>query len=171
LSAAMKIVRALIAMLFFLLILPFASLNVGRIVDPYIFPQSIQQPFLIVGVPVLIAGFLFSMASIWQLYSLGKGMPWGDIVEDCQSSHLVTSGLYRYTRNPMLFGTWLLLCGFGICFGSPTMALLISTTLVVLVSIWIERLEEPELVKRFGQEYLDYNERTSFIIPRTPRRE
>jgi protein-S-isoprenylcysteine O-methyltransferase Ste14 len=170
LSAVVKIVRALVAAAFFVAILPFTSLYVGRIIDPYIFPESMRQPSFIIGVPVLVAGFIFGMGSIWQLYSFGKGMPWGDLTKDSQSSRLVSGGLYRYTRNPMLFGTWLLLCGFGVCFGSPTVALLIPTALVVLVSIWVKKLEEPELVRRFGQEYVDYREMTPFIIPRTPRR-
>ncbi len=34
------------------------------------------------------------------------------------------------------------------------------------VSFWIKGKEEPELVKRFGQEYINYREDTPFIVQR-----
>jgi protein-S-isoprenylcysteine O-methyltransferase Ste14 len=93
-------------------------------------------------------------------------MPWGDVSPDSQSSRLVTQGLYRYTRNPMLLGYFLFLMGVGLFFGSFALALILSTLFVLVVSFWIKTHEEPELVKRFGQEYISYREITPFIIPR-----
>jgi protein-S-isoprenylcysteine O-methyltransferase Ste14 len=122
------------------------------------------------GVPIFLAGFLLSIASIWQLHSYGSGMPWGDVAQKSQSSRLVTTGLYNYTRNPMLLGYGLFISGVSLYHRSFTTAFMLSTLFVALVSFWLKKKEEPMLVKRFGQEYIKYRERTPFIIPRIPRR-
>ena len=158
------------AAVLFLFVIPKTLLYVGESLDPYVLPPSTLQPIHLVGVPVLLAGFLLSVASIWQLYSYGLGMPWGDVAEDAQSSKLVTEGLYSYTRNPMLLGYGLFIIGLGLYFGSFTTAFILSTLLVAAVSLWIKNREEPELVKRFGQEYVRYRENTPFIIPRKTRK-
>jgi len=164
----MNKLRLLAAAALFLFVIPKILLYVGESLDLYVIPASTLQPIHLAGVPVLLAGFLLSVASIWQLYSLGSGMPWGDVAEDSQSSRLVTGGLYRYTRNPMLLGYGLFMMGVGLIYGSFTTAFILPTLLVAAVSLWIKRKEEPELVKRFGQEYIIYRDETPFIIPRNP---
>jgi protein-S-isoprenylcysteine O-methyltransferase Ste14 len=153
----------------FLFVIPKTLLYIGRNLDAHILPPSKLQPIHLAGVPVLLAGFLLSIASIWQLYSHGSGMPWGDVAEDSQSSRLVTEGLYSYTRNPMLLGYGFFITGAGLYCGSFTTAFILSTLLVALVSLWIKNKEEPELVKRFGREYITYRDETPFIIPRIKR--
>jgi protein-S-isoprenylcysteine O-methyltransferase Ste14 len=162
--------RLLAAAALFLFVIPKTLLYVGVSLDPHVLPSSKLQPISPAGVPVFLAGFFLSVASIWQLYSLGSGMPWGDVAEDSQSSKLVTEGLYNYTRNPMLLGYGLLIMGAGLYYGSFTTAFILSTTVVALVSLWIKNREEPELVKRFGQDYIMYRDSTPFIVPRMPRK-
>ncbi len=74
------------------------------------------------------------------------------------ASHLVVSGLYRYTRNPMYFGMLLVLCGWAVWLGH-----LIAAAGPVLFAIVLTRLqilaEEAALEARFGQEYRDYKAR------------
>lgn len=53
-------------------------------------------------------------------------------------------------------------------FGSPGAALLVLLFGVFLV-VYIKRVEEPELARRFGEEYLAYKQRTPFLIPRRQR--
>lgn len=154
----------------FLFVIPKTLLYVGRSLDAYVFPPSTLQPISLAGAPVFLVGFLVSVTSIWQLYSYGLGMPWGDVAEDSQSSRLVTEGLYSYTRNPMLLGYGLFISGVGLYYGSFTTAFILSTFVVALVSLWIKNKEEPELVNRFGQDYIRYRERTPFVIPRIPRK-
>lgn len=160
--------RLLTAAALFLFVIPKTLLYIGGSLDPHVLPYSTLQPMHLAGVPVFLVGFLLSVASIWQLYSIGSGMPWGDVAEDSQSSMLVTEGLYSYTRNPMLLGYGIFITGVGLYYGSFTTAFILSTLLVALVSLWIKNKEEPELVKRFGQEYIMYRNETPFIIPRNP---
>ncbi len=79
---------------------------------------------------------------------------------------LVTSGPYAYTRNPMLTGVFALLFGFGIFFESVSL-LFVFTPLFIFVNFWeLKAIEEPELVKRLGQEYIEYRKITPMFFPR-----
>ena len=79
---------------------------------------------------------------------------------------LVDSGPYRYARNPMLTGVFLLSFGIGFAIRSPSLVLFF-TPLYILVHAWeLKNIEEPELVKRLGEPYLEYRRRTPMFIPR-----
>lgn len=79
---------------------------------------------------------------------------------------IVTTGPYRFARNPMLMGVFLLL--FGIGFAIKSLSLVVFfTPLYILANVWeLNEIEEPELVKRLGEEYLAYRQRTPMFIPR-----
>lgn len=79
---------------------------------------------------------------------------------------LVTSGPYAYIRNPMLAGIFGLLFGLGIWLES--VALLFGfTPLFIYANYWeLKAIEEPELVKRLGQEYIAYRKMTPMFFPR-----
>jgi len=80
---------------------------------------------------------------------------------------LVESGPYRYARNPMLTGIFILLFGIGFAIRSLSLVL-IFTPLFVLANLWeLKEIEEPELIKRLGEDYLAYHDRTPMFIPRT----
>jgi protein-S-isoprenylcysteine O-methyltransferase Ste14 len=80
---------------------------------------------------------------------------------------LVTTGPYRFSRNPMLTGVFLLLFGIGFAIRSPSLVVFF-TPLFVLVNVWeLKEIEEPELVKRLGKDYIAYRERTPMFIPGT----
>jgi len=165
----MQKIRIAAAAGLFLFVIPATLAHIGRSIDHYLFPSLSLGGAWLLGVPVIMAGFLASTTSISQLYTYGAGMPWGDISSDAQSSKMVTGGIYRYSRNPMLFGFGLFILGAGIFCESFTMAFILSVLLVDLVSIWIKKREEPMLLKRFGREYSEYRRRTSFLIPWKPR--
>jgi len=83
---------------------------------------------------------------------------------------LVESGPYRYARNPMLTGIFILLFGIGFAIRSLSLVL-IFTPLYVLAHVWeLKEIEEPELIRRLGQDYLAYHERTPMFIPGTRRK-
>ena len=79
---------------------------------------------------------------------------------------LVTAGPYRFSRNPMLTGVFLLLFGIGFAIRSLSLVVFF-TPLFVLANVWeLKEIEEPELMKRLGEEYVAYRERTPMFIPR-----
>ena len=79
---------------------------------------------------------------------------------------LVITGPYQFVRNPMLTGVFSLLFGIGFAVNSLSLVVLF-TPLYILAHLWeIKEIEEPELVKRFGEEYAAYQKRTPIFIPR-----
>ncbi len=79
---------------------------------------------------------------------------------------LVTSGPYAYCRNPMLAGMFTLLFGIGVLYESVSL-LFIFTPLFILINVWeLKAIEEPELLKRLGQEYAEYRKKTPMFLPK-----
>jgi len=77
---------------------------------------------------------------------------------------LVTTGLYKYSRNPMLTGIFIQLFGIGMLNNSIAL-IFIYTPLFILLNFWeLKKIEEPELEKRFGKEYLDYKRKTPMFF-------
>ena len=83
---------------------------------------------------------------------------------------LVVTGPYRFVRNPMLTGVFLFLFGIGFAIKSLTLIVLF-TPLYILANAWeLKAIEEPELVKRLGEDYVEYRRRTPMFIPRMRQR-
>lgn len=74
------------------------------------------------------------------------------------SSAVVRSGVYRYTRNPMYLGFLFALLGWAVWLAAPWS--LLGPLVYVL---WMTRFqiipEERALARRFGDDYLDYYRR------------
>lgn len=76
-----------------------------------------------------------------------------------ESSHLVTTGLYRLSRNPIYVSMVVLLLGAVAALGS-----LSPLVVVPLFAAWIDRkhirVEERLLEAKFGDSYREYRQRT-----------
>jgi len=71
------------------------------------------------------------------------------------ASTLVTTGPYRYTRNPMYVSLTLLQIGIGLIMGSVWVLLALIPVLIIMNRGVIAR-EETYMTTHFGQRYLDY---------------
>jgi protein-S-isoprenylcysteine O-methyltransferase Ste14 len=71
------------------------------------------------------------------------------------SSALVTTGVYRYTRNPMYVGMLLVYLAAALMFRSSAAGIL-SLPLFLLIDQFVVRKEEEYLSARFGAPYEDY---------------
>jgi protein-S-isoprenylcysteine O-methyltransferase Ste14 len=83
---------------------------------------------------------------------------------------VVTTGPYRYVRNPMLTGVFLFLFGLGIAFGSFSLVFFFTPLFILVNLCELKQIEEPELVRRLGSDYVEYRRRTPMFIPRPGRR-
>ena len=72
-----------------------------------------------------------------------------------RASELVTSGVYRLSRNPMYLGDSIMLLGIGLWFGSLAALACIAVFIVYTDRVQISR-EETALRDRFGERYADY---------------
>ncbi len=74
--------------------------------------------------------------------------------------YLVTEGIYSKLRNPMYVGIMLIHVGFPIVARS-LLTLFSAIIWIPLILIW-KYMEEKDLEKKFGNEYLEYKKRTIF---------
>lgn len=82
---------------------------------------------------------------------------------------LVARGPYVWVRNPMLTAVFAFLFGLGFCLHSPAMVALWTPVFLLLNVVELKRVEEPELVRRFGDAYLEYRARVPMFVPRRRR--
>lgn len=78
-----------------------------------------------------------------------------DVIPFRNVSALVTSGVFRYTRNPMYLGMALVLLGCAVTVGAAS-ALVIPVIFVVIIDVRFIRAEEQMLRGLFPQEYPAY---------------
>jgi protein-S-isoprenylcysteine O-methyltransferase Ste14 len=81
-----------------------------------------------------------------------------------EGHELVTRGIYRFVRNPMYLGLFVVLIVGLPIYASSLRAFLVSLLLVPIVLNRI-RLEEKLLTEHFGEQYLEYKRTTKLIIP------
>ena len=114
----------------------------------------------LVSIPVMAIGVAIIAWSVFHFLKVnGTPVPFNP------PPLLVESGPYKYARNPMLTGVFLLLFGIGFAIKSLSLVL-IFTPLYVLANLWeLKEIEEPELLRRLGEDYLSYRERTPMFIP------
>ncbi|MFQ5766956.1 MAG: methyltransferase family protein [Acidobacteriota bacterium] len=82
---------------------------------------------------------------------------------------LLTSGPFRYCRNPMVFGYLLYYYGLALLFACPTALFGLIPALNLLALYVIIEGEEVELEERFGNDYLAYKASVNRMIPVPPR--
>jgi len=89
----------------------------------------------------------------------------GDVLEGHETKTLVTDGLFKYGRNPMLLEYTLIVSAVDPLVNSLSTALIIPLLLIVGEGVWIKRVEEPRLERRFGREYLKYRRELPSLTP------
>ena len=70
----------------------------------------------------------------------------------------------------MLLGLFLLLLGLGILFGSLSLIFIFTPILILLNVLYVKAIEEKEMEKKFGEEYLEYKKRVPMFIPGLAKR-
>lgn len=132
----------------FLIIFPsfFIYLN-----DTFHLPVYSNITLKIIGSIFILSVMLIDISSFILFKRFGQGTP--VIIEPTKK--LVIKGLYKYTRNPIYLGHILILIGEFLIFGRP---LLLAYILLVflLLRFYIMKYEEPEMERKFGQDYIKY---------------
>jgi protein-S-isoprenylcysteine O-methyltransferase Ste14 len=119
----------------------------------------------IVALLLILPGGLLAEWAVYVQFSLGRGTPLPVVA----TRRLIKERPYTYCRNPMALGTTIVYLGVAIWVGSLSAVVLASIYPSVIV-MYTKLIEEKELEKRFGWEYVEYKERTPFVIPRLWRR-
>ncbi|MDD5647756.1 MAG: isoprenylcysteine carboxylmethyltransferase family protein [Dehalococcoidia bacterium] len=125
-------------------------------------PRVEYMPWnLVLGLILLVPGALM-IAWTYAQFFRARGTP----VPINPPQKLITTGLYAYSRNPMLMGIFLVFFGVGILTGSLSLTLLYSPLFVLFFYFQITRVEEKEMELKFGQAYLEYKQRVPRFFPR-----
>ena len=65
----------------------------------------------------------------------------------------------------MVTGVFILLFGLGILFDSVSLAFIVTPIFILLNVLELRAIEEPELEKRLGKEYIEYRKMVPMFIP------
>jgi protein-S-isoprenylcysteine O-methyltransferase Ste14 len=150
----------------FLLLLPLALIRWGERLD-----QALRLPRLPSGRPIqalggamTISGWLLGVWSVKAQFDLGRGTP----VPLMATQRLVVEPPYTVTRNPMALGAIMMYLGVAVLRRSLAGIGLVFAAGSALLT-YIKRVEEAEMLARFGDEYVAYRARTPFLLPRSAR--
>jgi protein-S-isoprenylcysteine O-methyltransferase Ste14 len=117
----------------------------------------------VLGGSLITLGLIFLFWSIRAQRKIGRGTP----MPLMATQKLVVQKPYLYCRNPIFFGLINLFFGISILFDSIS-SLVMILIFSVTILLYTKFIEEKELEKRFGDEYLAYKKETPFIIPIPP---
>lgn len=152
--------------------IPFGLYLISTSLDRYLPINLIALVGLRISLSLLIGGvgIIFILWSNLWLFFVGKGGPadWFGTQISPRSQHLVISGPYRYTRNPMMFGALSFYFGLAVFFNSAICLGLVAA-LSVGASIYLKTVEEKRLLKDFGDAYQQYRKSVSMLVPLPPR--
>jgi protein-S-isoprenylcysteine O-methyltransferase Ste14 len=119
----------------------------------------------IAGLVLMVVGAAILLRCIWDFAAKGRGT----LAPIDPPKQLVVQGLYRYVRNPMYLGVWVLLMGETVFFRS--IALLQYTVgWFIIVHLFVVLYEEPALRHRFGESYERYRRSVHRWLPVNPPR-
>ncbi|MDE2973422.1 MAG: isoprenylcysteine carboxylmethyltransferase family protein [Gemmatimonadota bacterium] len=124
-------------------------------------PAGLAEARFWTGSALAAAGLLLAAWTTRLFVTGGEGTPapWAP------PRKLVVRGPYRRVRNPMISGVLLMLGAESLLLGSWPVA---GWALVFFLinTIWLTRVEEPQLERRFGEDYRRYRANVPRWIPR-----
>lgn len=135
-------------------IVSLAFAYLGTIADSFLRLPRFSSPLLVAfGVLLISLGFFLRVWAAVHFYAHQMR-----VISLEAQDFLVTTGPYRYSRNPLYLGGNVF-CFFGAAFllGSPT-AIVVTALHIPLVNCMISR-EERQLEGKFGEEFRAYKEK------------
>ena len=113
----------------------------------------------ILSAPIIATGlFLILWSNLHFIKVKGTPVPFNPPPE------LVTNGPYAHVRNPMLTGVFILMFGLGILLNSVSLVFIFTPLHILLNVLELKAIEEPELEKRLGKDYVEYKKRVPMFI-------
>jgi protein-S-isoprenylcysteine O-methyltransferase Ste14 len=113
------------------------------------------------GLLLVTAGAAVILRCVWDFIVVGRGT----LSPVDAPRHLVVTGLYRYVRNPMYIGVFLVLLGEIVFFASAAL-LIYMIAWFICVNLFVLLYEEPVLRSKFGESYEDYCRSVRRWLPR-----
>ncbi len=114
------------------------------------------------GLVLLVAGGAVALACITTFAARGEGTP----APFDPPRKFVAVGPYKFVRNPMYLGGWILLIGFGLYKRSPAI-LVFALPWLLFAHLFVILYEEPHLRATFGAPYDIYCRSVHRWLPRS----
>ena len=112
-----------------------------------------RRVLVVLGAALLLAGIATAIVAA------GLFRRSGETPEPWTTTHrIVTTGLFRYTRNPMYLGMALTYAGLALALDAPV-AMILLPLVILLIQTQVIAREERYLAAKFGEPYLDYRRR------------
>ena len=123
-----------------------------------------------VGAIFVLIGAVFMVWSNIDMVKIGRGCPTDgfNIALGERTKKLIVQGPYKYTRNPMLFGTFVFYVGLALLFNSYS-ALIVPIVFISYMVWHVKKFEEPRLYNDFKDEYVEYKKRTPLLFPKSKK--
>jgi len=115
--------------------------------------QLIYFPYNLLGITGIVVGIWLAAWGKETFQKLDTPVKPGE-----KPKNLVTSGPFKFTRNPMYFGFVISLLGIAILFGS-LIAFISPVIFFLIIRFAFIPFEERLVRKTFGKKYLDYKKR------------
>jgi len=115
------------------------------------------------GALLLMAGAVLAITCVVSFVVRGQGTP----APFDAPVKFVAVGPYRWVRNPMYIGGWLMIVGSGLLLRSPAVVVF-SVVFWLCSHLFVLFYEEPTLRHKFGGEYDEYCRRVRRWLPRGP---
>ncbi len=130
------------------------GIAVSKLLDRFIFNVKFHFNVLMfsIGIILLLLSFYISSKTGKLLKKFGKE---GNVPR-FQTNKLVREGIYSCMRHPMHLGLMLIPFGIAFLINSPSYILIIAPITAMLIFVLIKTVEEPEAIKKFGDEYIRY---------------
>jgi protein-S-isoprenylcysteine O-methyltransferase Ste14 len=113
-------------------------------------PFQIPLPWLAFGIPLLVGGLGVTIVGARQFAVAQTNIRTFD-----EPTLMVTSGLFRVSRNPMYVGFTAALFGVATALGTLT-PLLLALAFGIVADRWYIRFEERAMLAKFGSAYTAY---------------
>ncbi len=136
------------------------------VLDKWLHLPTLPNLFVrvIIASILIVLGVIFLRWTLKAQREIGKGTP----MPLMATRKLVVQKPYSYCRNPLAFGLINLYFGISILIGSIS-SLVMVLVFAVIILAYIKFIEEDELEKRYGEEYVAYKQSTPFLVPRRSR--
>ena len=117
-------------------------------------PLQFEAPWLkYSGLGLAAIGFLLPFIAIREFMKARTTVdPHGSVTS------IISSGIYRFTRNPIYLGFVLMLIGF-LLYSNTLWGLILSPVLILCFNKLVIEREEAYLEKKFGEQYTNYKSR------------
>jgi len=132
---------------------PLIALVAGVVLNGWVWPLPLGVGGVLrygLGGALLVAGLGLMAAAMQHFRRTGQDpKPW------VHTPEIISTGIYRFTRNPMYLGMGLLQAGIGVALDNAWVVIAVLPVWLTIYLIAI-RHEEAYLEREFGTRYTDY---------------